>query len=131
MGKRDKGIMKELSNKEFINILIMTGKLKGLNEIDINRLNIISNETKINMCNVIKILLNLDKDSLSKGLGIISILLIINKGDIKLLEDNLIERVNKKAYIDVIYEKLLITGLRNEFNKTGDIIKWSQDQIKS
>lgn len=123
--------MKELSNKEFINILIMTGKLKGLNEIDINRLNIISNETKINMCNVIKILLNLDKDSLSKGLGIISILLIINKGDIKLLEDNLIERVNKKAYIDVIYEKLLITGLRNEFNKTGDIIKWSQDQIKS
>lgn len=131
MGKRDKGIMKELSNKEFINILIMTGKLKGLNEIDINRLNIISNETKINMCNVIKILLNLDKDSLSKGLGIISILLIINKGDIKLLEDNLIERVNKKAYIDIIYEKLLITGLRNEFNKTGDIIKWSQDQIKS
>lgn len=123
--------MKELSNKEFINILIMTGKLKGLNEIDINRLNIISNETKINMCNVIKILLNLDKDSLSKGLGIISILLIINKGDIKLLEDNLIERVNKKAYIDIIYEKLLITGLRNEFNKTGDIIKWSQDQIKS
>ncbi len=123
--------MKELSNKEFINILIMTGKLKGLNEIDINRLNIISNETKINMYNVIKILLNLDKDSLSKGLGIISILLIINKGDIKLLEDNLIERVNKKAYIDVIYEKLLITGLRNEFNKTGDIIKWSQDQIKS
>lgn len=109
----------------------MTGKLKGLNEIDINRLNIISNETKINMCNVIKILLNLDKDSLSKGLGIISILLIINKGDIKLLEDNLIERVNKKAYIDIIYEKLLITGLRNEFNKTGDIIKWSQDQIKS
>lgn len=123
--------MKELSNKEFINILIMTGKLKGLNEIDINRLNIISNETKINMCNVIKILLNLDKDSLSKGLGIISILLIINKSDIKLLEDNLIERVNKKAYIDIIYEKLLITGLRNEFNKTGDIIKWSQDQIKS
>lgn len=123
--------MKELNNKEFINILIMTGKLKGLNEIDINRLNIISNETKINMCNVIKILLNLDKDSLSKGLGIISILLIINKDDIKLLEDNLIERVNKKAYIDVIYEKLLITGLRNEFNKTGDIIKWSQDQIKS
>ena len=123
--------MKELSNKEFINILIMTGKLKGLNEIDINRLNIISNETKINMYNVIKILLNLDKDSVSKGLGIISILLIINKGDIKLLEDNLIERVNKKAYIDVIYEKLLITGLRNEFNKTGDIIKWSQDQIKS
>lgn len=122
--------MKELNNKEFINILIMTGKLKGLNEIDINRLNIISNETKINMCNVIKILLNLDKDSLSKGLGIISILLIINKDDIKLLEDNLIERVNKKAYIDVIYEKLLITGLRNEFNKTGDIIKWSQDQIK-
>lgn len=123
--------MKELSNKEFINILIMTGKLKGLNEIDINRLDIISNETKINMCNVIKILLNLDKDSLSKGLGIISILLIINKDDIKLLEDNLIERVNKKAYIDIIYEKLLITGLRNEFNKTGDIIKWSQDQIKS
>lgn len=123
--------MKELSNKEFINILIMTGKLKGLNEIDINRLDIISNETKINMCNVIKILLNLDKDSLSKGLGIISILLIINKSDIKLLEDNLIERVNKKAYIDIIYEKLLITGLRNEFNKTGDIIKWSQDQIKS
>lgn len=122
--------MKELSNKEFINILIMTGKLKGLNEIDINRLDIISNETKINMCNVIKILLNLDKDSLSKGLGIISILLIINKSDIKLLEDNLIERVNKKAYIDIIYEKLLITGLRNEFNKTGDIIKWSQDQIK-
>lgn len=122
--------MKELSNKEFINILIMTGKLKGLNEIDINRLDIISNETKINMCNVIKILLNLDKDSLSKGLGIISILLIINKSDIKLLEDNLIERVDKKAYIDIIYEKLLITGLRNEFNKTGDIIKWSQDQIK-